>query len=168
MCDAQRIWTMSTRDTEATHSQGHPPCRYLAELITMAETVRPRFQLRVAHTLAKHTLTSAEVLVGPLKRAGRIAQKAADKYKGCYANVLDLVRLTVVCTALPELTKAFEAIASMRGTRLIRAKNRLHGAFDATQSAGYRYAAQVACIVTRSVCHASTAVSFDLFMTRIN
>lgn len=106
--------------------------------MTKAEALRPFFQSRVAHWLAKCEVFPVELIPGSLKRPERIAQKAAEKYRGCYAEVLDLVRLTIVCGDLVDVRAAFKAIATMPGTRLVRAKNRLHPAFDAAQSAGYR------------------------------
>lgn len=112
---------------------------YLAELIAKAEALRPRFQRDVVQALEAAGLTGVvEVRVGPLKRPGRITQKAAEKYRGDFSRVLDIVRLTVVCQDVATLTQTFVAMANTPVFELCRTKNRLHPAFDPTASAGYR------------------------------
>lgn len=112
---------------------------YLAELVARAEAVRPRFQATVHRILATAELTDlAQIHFGALKRPARIAQKSAEKYGGDYSRVCDLVRMTIVCDSIKVVTQAFLAIAQSDGLRVERVKNRLHPAFDATTSVGYR------------------------------
>lgn len=61
---------------------------YLAELIVTAETLRPRLYHTVHSALTgAEMLTGVTIEVGPLKKAGRITQKAAGKYGGDYSKV---------------------------------------------------------------------------------
>jgi hypothetical protein len=53
--------------------------RYLAELMTIAEMVRPRFQRAVRVALAEAEVGETEIVAGPLKGVVRITQKTADK-----------------------------------------------------------------------------------------
>jgi hypothetical protein len=61
---------------------------YLSELLVVAESLRPRFLQRIQDALAVSNVGSVvEVCGGPLKKAGRITQKAAGKYRGDYSKV---------------------------------------------------------------------------------
>eukprot|EP00035_Acanthoeca_spectabilis_P028189 m.469548 g.469548 ORF g.469548 m.469548 type:complete len:857 (+) comp28696_c0_seq1:148-2718(+) len=114
---------------------------YLAELMAKADAVHPllcRDLVRAVSAAGLMANGKVSVLPGPPKRPARIAQKAAGKYNGDFARVLDFARVTLACVDVETIAEAFRAVISIPEFRVLRAKNRLHPAHDPAASAGYR------------------------------
>eukprot|EP00039_Didymoeca_costata_P023291 m.6590 g.6590 ORF g.6590 m.6590 type:complete len:917 (+) comp3556_c0_seq1:120-2870(+) len=111
---------------------------YVRILYSAAEAAQKSLHV-LADSLAKAgNGTTHEV---PLKSVKRTLVKAATKYGGRIDRVLDICRETVVMDNFGDIIKAMRVLEdwlSKGKLRIVRAKNRLMTAYDASVASGYR------------------------------
>lgn len=80
------------------------------------------------------------------------SEKALDKYGSDFRLLTDLARMVVVCPKFSTVTQVLTVLNLSDGWKVLRIKNRLMDAFDATKCGGYRdMLVNLRCTATRHV-----------------
>lgn len=92
----------------------------------------------VSGLLFSHNIDSSECLPGMVKGAPRIVFKSMTKYGGNTSKCHDLARATVSVGTLADIVAVLLAVLACPMLVVIRIKNRMDPAYDATSIGGYR------------------------------
>jgi len=81
---------------------------------------------------------TVQALVASPKGEQRACFKANEKYHGDYSRLNDLARMTFACSTLRDALSVLRKVRVAEGWTMLRIKNRLMLAFDASETGGYR------------------------------
>lgn len=110
-------------------------------LYRMASAARSKLRELSTAVASADPSGGAEVHGVSTKSIRRFIEKAAVKYAGDHSRVLDIARVTVgfkTFAGLWEGMKTIKEWATAGRIRVMRGKNRLHDAYDASVEGGYR------------------------------
>lgn len=81
---------------------------------------------------------AVECTVAPLKGLARVMEKVQGKYRGNYAKVKDLARMTFECTTNEAVAATVDQVKGDPNLKVLLVKDRLRPTFDASLTGGYR------------------------------
>jgi hypothetical protein len=87
----------------------------------------------------------ARIKWGKLKSVSRSVEKLLGAYQEDVSRLLDVCRERIVFNTVQDLLVCLENISRDRCVRIVRIKNRLDPAYNAHETAGYRYAFPSSC-----------------------
>ena len=142
--------TEPNHQTKTTPNQTKPIplCRYAD-----AERTLPQLQA-LAKDVQRRLRSECQPIVAPLKGEARAMAKVLDKYKGNYARLTDLARMTFECRTFAACRGVLEHISAHEDFELLHVKDRMMHAFDARATGGYRdLLCNVRCLKTGHISH---------------
>ena len=92
--------------------------------------------LSTAAHIPRHT--PVHVLGPGLKGTERATVKAAEKYGGCFDRLIDLTRMTFVCSTPAVAMTVITFLRDHNRWTIVRGKDRLNPVYDASSTGGYR------------------------------